>query len=120
MLLLLLLLLLLRRRRLTAAEREANPQGRARPPRGRFECSTSCACVAFELDLLHALEHRAVRVDGAHVMAAAALLAARAHLAQRATGGLKILAGVVLVYAGRRTVPARGRCCTQHPRRQSS
>jgi hypothetical protein len=34
--LLLLLLLLRQRRRLTAAEREASPQGRARPPRGRF------------------------------------------------------------------------------------
>jgi hypothetical protein len=34
---------------------------------------------------MHALEHRAVHVDGAHVMAAA-LLAAGAHLAQRAAG----------------------------------
>ena len=42
------------------------------------------ALVAFELDLLHALEHRAVRVDGAHVMVAAPL-AAGAHLAQRAS-----------------------------------
>ena len=68
-----------------------NPRGVLDLLRGRFECSTSCACVAFELDLLHAVEHRAVHVDGSHVMVAA-LLAAGAHLAQRATGELKILA----------------------------
>jgi hypothetical protein len=55
-----------------------------------------CACVAFELDLLHALEHRAVHVDGAHVMVESHL-AAGAHLAQRATGELKILAGVLVL-----------------------
>ena len=83
----------------------------ARPP-------ASCACVAFELDLLHALEHRAVHVDGSHVMVAA-LLAAGAHLAQRATGELKILAGVVLVTRDEEQF-LLGRCCTQHPRRQIS